>query len=180
MKLRLLAIVTLGVSLLASCSSDTGRVAELEGQLLTANSAIASLESDLFTATSTSSATTTTIATAAINGTVTLGSGDHRSNANSTRCWGNGGYDDIVEGTDVVVRNGGSAVIGTSSLDAGVRIEHTEDFGNYSYWQCRFSFAVPVPADSPVYVVEVSQNRERTYSNADMVTQHWIVKFSLG
>jgi hypothetical protein len=179
MKPRLLAVVTIGAILLASCNSDTGRGAELEEQLLTENREIASLESDLFTSTSTSITTTTTITTAAIKGTIALGSGDHRSSADSSVCWGDRGYDDISEGTDVVVRDGDGVVIGTSSLDAGLRIERTEDFGNYSFWHCEFSFAVSVPADSPFYAVEVSHHDELTYSNADMVARNWTVAFSL-
>ena len=179
MKLRLLAVATMGLTLLASCSSDTGRVAELEEQLLIASSEIASLESDLFIATSISNATTTTIATAIIKGTLTLGSGDHRSNANSTVCWGDGRYEDISEGTNGVVRNGEGAVVGTSSLDPGVRVEDTRDFGNYKFLQCELSFSVMVPANSPSYALEVSHRVEPTYSNAEMAAQNWTVAFSI-
>lgn len=170
----------MGVFLLISCTSDTGQVSELEEQLLTANGDIASLESDLFTATSMSIPTTSTVATANIEGTFALGSFDHRSNEDSTGCWGDRGYTDISEGTNVVVRDGEGAVIGTSSLDAGVRVEDIRDFGNYSFWRCEFSFDVLVPADSPFYALDVSHRGELTYSNADMVTLGWIVEVNSG
>ena len=158
---------------MVSCTSDTGRVSELEEQLLTANGEIASLESDLFTTTSTS-------ATVNIKGTLALGSGDHRANEISTACWGGGEFDDIREGTGVVVRDGEGAVIGSSSLDAGVRVEDTRDFGNYSFWRCQFSVEVLVPGDSHFYAIEVSHRGERTYSNAELVALGWTVNFSLG
>ena len=113
MRTRLLAIATMGVALLASCSSDPGQVSELEEPPLIANDEVASLEKNLFTATSISIAATRTI-----KGTIALGDGDHRSSANSTACWGDGGYDDVSEGANVVVRDSEGGVMGTSSLEA--------------------------------------------------------------
>ena len=180
MRLRLLDVIAMAVILLASCNSDTRLSDELEENLQGANDEVASVESDPFTATPTSIATTTSIAIATLDGTVTLRSGDHTSNAGSTACWGDGGYDDISEGTSIVVRDGEGSVIGTSLLGVGVRVEDTRDFGNYSFWRCTFSFAVSVPPDSPFYAVEIPNGLELTYSNADMITLHWTVDFNLG
>lgn len=88
----------------------------------------------------------------------------------SSSCSGTGGYGDISQGTDVVVRDEGSEIIGTSSLGPGDR----------SGGSCTFSFEVEELPPADFYSIEVGDRGELTYSREDLDEMEWSVFLSLG
>lgn len=120
----------------------------------------------------TTASTTTTLPTETITGSIELQEGMLSPRDN---CSGQGGYDDLTEGAQVVVKDGDGNVIGTGRLDAGRSVEAIAG----TMWFCTFDFSVEVPADRPFYVIEVSHRGELTYSLADMQENDWTLSLTL-
>lgn len=96
--------------------------------------------------------------TVTIIGTMTLLPAAFNPAYPGTPCTGGVGYDDIAQGTDVVVRDAAGKVIGTGQLGAGsVR-------GTY----CVFWFTVSEVPQETFYGVEISHRGVMTYT-ADQV-----------
>ena len=89
----------------------------------------------------------------------------------TTSCSGTGGYRDIREGADVVVKDGAGTIVGTGSL--------VDDPAGSSTSRCRYTFEVPVK-DADFYAVEVSRRGALTYSKTEIEAQGWTVEFTLG
>lgn len=85
-------------------------------------------------------------------------------------CTGQGGYDDIHDGTAVVIKDESSKVLATGSLGSG-----TIDSG-----VCLFHFTVSGVPDANFYEVEVSHRGNVTYSKADIEKADWEVDLELG
>lgn len=85
-------------------------------------------------------------------------------------CTGSGGYDDIREGAQVVVRDGGGRTLALGSLGGGEMIAAT----------CVFPFEIPGVPRSRFYSVEVSHRGEVNFSREDLVANQWVVQLSLG
>jgi hypothetical protein len=86
-------------------------------------------------------------------------------------CEGQGGYDDIIEGADVVVRNQADEIIATSSLGPGT---------NRGNDHCAFAFTVEEVPDAEFYSVEVSHRGALTYSKAELDGMDWNLSLNLG
>ena len=121
----------------------------------------------------TTASTTTTSPTETITGSIELQEGMLSPRDD---CSGQGGYDDITAGAQVVVKDGDGNVIGTGRLEAG---RATEAIAG-TMWFCTFDFSLEVPADMPFYVIEVSHRGELTYSLAEMEEQDWMLSLTLG
>jgi hypothetical protein len=107
---------------------------------------------------------TNAAATLTISGSLLLR--DVKSAANN--CVGTGGYDDIVEGAQVVVTDGANAVVGVSRLLAATK----------SGIECEYGFTVSdVPAGRGSYAVEVSHRGKVTFKEDDL---HRAIGLSLG
>lgn len=89
----------------------------------------------------------------------------------STSCSGTGGYSDIREGANVVVKDGTGTIIGTAAL--------VSDPVRSSASRCAYTFTVPVK-DAEFYAVEVGRRGALTYSKAEIEAQGWAVGFTLG
>lgn len=139
-----------------------------------------------------------------IHGTLTLSDSDNFWSDGSP-CSGQGGYDDISSGAQVVVKNEAGEIVATSRLEAGVGkdlrislwelgVEAAEEEGrtpppspdlqdsdllDLNLVQCEFAFEADVPA-SPFYSIEVSHRGEINYSYDDMVENDWTVGLTLG
>lgn len=88
-------------------------------------------------------------------------------------CTGDGGYDDIRAGTQVVIRDSGGKQIALGALDSG-RIE-LEGYG--AVIRCSFGFDVPgVPVEGEIYSVEVAHRGEISFQRADAAS----IALSLG
>jgi hypothetical protein len=97
-------------------------------------------------------------------------------------CAGKRGFDDLRQGTEVVVRNGKSEVLARGELGPGEVTEHGlgESFGEGpSARECTFSFVVAEVPDAPFYAIAVGGRGELTYSRADMVEREWRVEFTI-
>lgn len=73
-------------------------------------------------------------------------------------CEGRHGFDDMTEGTDVTVYDAAGKVIGSSSLEAGLR----------SGSSCRWAFSVSDLPPNPFYQVEVSHRGKVTIQRSDV------------
>lgn len=100
----------------------------------------------------------------------------------SQGCKGSGGYSDISEGTQVVVKNGQGTILATGRLGVGTfppipspapKTPPTTDI-------CGFAFLVPAIPDSDFYSIEVSHRGALVYSREDLKAKGWQVALSLG
>lgn len=87
----------------------------------------------------------------------------------SDGCEGDGGYDDIREGAQVVVRSQGKT-IATTDLGSGRRVDGA----------CAFLFLVSELPDAEFYSVEVSHRGGLEYSRDQMEATDWEPTISLG
>src|SRR5947209_2145667 len=70
---------------------------------------------------------------------------DNRATFIGYECKGKGGYDDIGEGTKIVVRDGSAVIIATSELDRGYTVPDDPRYPSYlasSPKYCKFNFTV--------------------------------------
>jgi hypothetical protein len=86
-------------------------------------------------------------------------------------CSGTGGYGDIRQGVDVVVRNEAGEIIGTSSLGPGERRRSDS---------CTFTFEVANLPVAAFYSIEVADRGDLTYSREDLDAMEWHVAMTLG
>lgn len=86
-------------------------------------------------------------------------------------CAGEGGYDDIQEASQVVVRDGAGAVLATADLGIGLHILPDT---------CSFITKIPDVPLVPFYAVEISHRGELVYSRAEMEAKGWSVHLTLG
>ena len=105
-----------------------------------------------------------------IDGSVTLSSG---IDGGST-CQGKDGFDDIREGTTVVVHDSAGKVIATGELSAGVGEEMVADMA----LSCRFAFSVRDVPRQKFYGIEVSHRGTVTFTAAQV--ENGDVALSLG
>jgi hypothetical protein len=83
-------------------------------------------------------------------------------NKEGSPCEGQGGYSDIVEGSQVVITNSSGEAIALGALGPGSTVEDN------AWYQCHFSFAVEdVPADGTIYGVEISGRGSVPFSMDD-------------
>ena len=86
-------------------------------------------------------------------------------------CVGEGGFDDMSGGTQVVVKDQDEHVIATSDLDKGLTIHDPNS--------CAFTFTVVVPG-AKFYNFEIGHRSPVSYSKADMAKNKWSLLLSLG
>jgi hypothetical protein len=101
-----------------------------------------------------------------IHGTFTLI--DYQSAENS--CIGTGGFDDISDGTQVVVTNTNGTVIGQGSLESGSQKEMVT---------CVYDFTVSGLPRATFYGVTVSHRGEQNYSFERLAQTGWKVRLDL-
>lgn len=87
------------------------------------------------------------------------------------QCAGEGGYNDIGEASQVVIRDGSGGVLATADLGIGLHILADT---------CSFISAVDNVPPAAFYAVEISHRGELVYSAAEMETNHWRVHLTLG
>lgn len=74
-------------------------------------------------------------------------------------CTGTGGYDDIHEGTNVVLKAAGGAIVGVTNLDTG----------HPSGSACVFTWVMTgVPGGEQFYTMEISHRGALTFERADL------------
>jgi hypothetical protein len=111
-------------------------------------------------------------------------------------CAGEGGYSDVDQGLDVVVRDGSGDTLGTSALGPGVGVSLTDaflgednelgvdpdeiDLGDLDVAYCRFAFEVEDVPKADFYSIEVGSRGDLNYSYDDLKEKDWTVAFSLG
>ena len=89
-------------------------------------------------------------------------------------CAGRQGYEDIRNGTQVLVRNDSGRILAKGQLTGG-RLREIRELQA----TCTFSFTIRSVPRSGFYVVEVAQRGELTFSHAEMQAAKWLVGFEL-
>lgn len=106
-----------------------------------------------------------TTETMAVSGNLTIMAAVGVMNLDDTHCTGMRGYDDIREGTQVVVSDEAGKVIATGSLGIGFMI------GSGMTRTCKFHFSITsVPKGHPFYSLQVSHRGSAVYTEAQLVT----------
>lgn len=104
-----------------------------------------------------------------VQGDLTLISADNQLTGSGGGCLGGGGYDDIVPGAQVVIRDSTGATVAVDQLEPGTKTD--------SYVTCVFPFEVQdVPSGKGPYSVEVSHRGEISFNEDDAGDLH----FTLG
>ncbi len=93
-----------------------------------------------------------------------------KANPSYPLCVGSGGYNDIAEGSNVVIRDSSGQIVGASKLDFGMAVGSV----------CRFEFAVTNIPESSFYSVEVGRRGALTYSQDQLKANGWRVDAVLG
>lgn len=128
------------------------------------------------TGTTEAGVTTTTEAPFGITGTMTLEDG---MIFEETPCEGDGGFDDMTGGANVVVKDGEGSIIGTGSLSPGEPVDPDPN-DSVDFWYCVFEFEVPLAEEADFYTVEIAGREGPVYSQAEMEAADWIVDLSIG
>lgn len=105
---------------------------------------------------------------ATLTGTLTLTSDDLAGSDDN--CSGTGGFGDIQQGMDVVIRDETGAIIGTSRVGPGTR----------SGRHCEFGFEVVELPIAEFYTVEVGDRGDLTYSPEELSEMDWHIDLTLG
>ncbi len=121
--------------------------------------------------------TTTTATTIGLTGTVDLPIGGFDGDR-ETLCWGQGGYEDLTEGANVVALDGDGNTLGVGDLGRGEY--HIPPDGEWSDTTCRFIFEVDLIGEAPFYTVEVAGREAPTFTHADLEADGWHIELSLG
>lgn len=104
-----------------------------------------------------------------ISGTFTLNEG---KGGTPSDCRGEGGYDDIRAGTEVVVRDGDGSILATAALEQGSRAIQSS--------VCVFAFTVGGLPEADFYTVAVGRRGDLTYSFDDLEQAGWFISLELG
>jgi len=98
--------------------------------------------------------------------------GGHVSRDGDTSCVGVGGYEDMHDGAEVVVKDGAGVIIGTGRL---VFDPAADQRGNICIW----TFSVPTKT-SDFYSVSIGRRDALNYSAAEMQALGWDLRLTLG
>lgn len=89
-------------------------------------------------------------------------------------CSGSGGYSDFAPGMNVVVKDEGGKIIGTSSTTPGPVPDE------YASVTCVLEFTVEDLPDAKFYSVEIGRRGDLTYSREELDDMGWNLSLSLG
>ena len=89
------------------------------------------------------------------------------------KCYGMGGYEDIREGLQVVVRNASSVIVGTGQL-------RPQSGADADYRECRFVWNINKIAESDFYSVEVGKRGALIFSLRELQGSNFVVEATLG
>lgn len=95
-------------------------------------------------------------------------------------CQGTGGYDDIQEGAQVVIKNAEGKTLAFGSLEPGEISGMPPDDLAEDGWSCTLPFTVSGLPTVDTYAVTLGSRGEILYSHEDMVANDWTVELSLG
>jgi len=91
-------------------------------------------------------------------------------------CEAEGGYNDIRQGADVVVKDRAGSIVAAGSLEAGAGVKSPPT----DYARCGFSFEIPNVPDADFYSIEVSHRGALTYTRDELKAIGWSVEFKIG
>jgi hypothetical protein len=113
------------------------------------------------------------VASPTITGRLTMtGGAGSKLDKTATTCAASGGYDDIHDGAQVVVKDGAGVIIGTGLLALDPEADKR---GNVCVW----TFKVPVKT-SDFYSLNIGHRDPLTYSHDEMESEAWNVGLTLG
>jgi hypothetical protein len=88
----------------------------------------------------------------------------------ATGCYGTGGYSDVSDGAQVIIRDGNNNILGVG------RLEDTDLSGAFG---CSYIFTMEVP-EAPFYQIEFSHRSPLVYTFEEMEDMGWEVWLGLG
>ena len=110
-----------------------------------------------------------------ITGTFTLYDDDFyvvtRDGPSKGDCWGQGGYDDIGIGLDVIIKDGTGTIIAKDELWPGKKTDRNE---------CTFPFYVSGVPSADFYEIEVGRRGSLVFSRSEMDYNGWQAHLQLG
>lgn len=112
--------------------------------------------------------------TYALTGTFTLFDSDEnwdREYYQQFGCQGSGGYGDVAQGLDVIVRDGQGEIIANGDLGKGKPLTATS---------CEFPLKVTDIPESDFYEVSVGRRGSTVYRRSELENQAWYLELSLG
>ena len=86
-------------------------------------------------------------------------------------CWGQGGYDDIRIGLDVIIKDGTGTIIAKGELWPGKKTDRNE---------CTFPFYVSGVPSADFYEIEVGRRGSLVFSRSEMDYNGWQAHLQLG
>jgi len=89
----------------------------------------------------------------------------------STTCRGIGGYSDVSDGAQVIIRDGNNNILGVGRLDTNTELSSSRG--------CSYTFSMEVPR-APFYQVEFSHRSPLVYTFEDMEDMGWQLFLGLG
>lgn len=122
------------------------------------------------TTTASTESTTTEPATYDVRGTMTLTQANAIDQPGE-RCNGSGGFDDIRQGTQVTVSDGGGDLLAIGELGSGTKLD---------VLHCEFDVTVEDVPVADFYEIEVASRGGINYSFEDMEAAGWRVDLTLG
>ena len=96
------------------------------------------------------------------------------------RCEATGGYDDIAQGTQVVVKDDTGKIIGLGRLTYGTMLATGTTFIGLTEVRCSFNFSISDVPEVPIYSLEVADRGTQSYTLQDMKAGRWTVALLLG
>lgn len=112
--------------------------------------------------------------TATISGTFTLH--HERGWVAGSSCRGSDGYDDIMAGMQVTLRDEEGTVLATDTFGVGSAPDSEDRLSP----ECVFEFAFTDVPDVSFYTITTGRRGEVTYSRSDLEAMNWTVALSIG
>ncbi len=98
-------------------------------------------------------------------------SGDEFMNLAVLGCFGLGGYDDIMSGAQITIRNESGDVVAVTELQPDPLSEATDE--------CKFQFVAEVP-HATFYSLEMGRRGDMTFSFDELEERGWFVELGIG
>lgn len=96
-----------------------------------------------------------------------------------TPCVTEGGFSDIAEGADVVVKDETGKIVANGNLGGGV-LAKAEVVPENEPPQCSFTFSLLAVPKASIYTIGVANRGDVTFSYPDLQTDGWQVALSIG
>lgn len=95
-------------------------------------------------------------------------------------CQGASGYDDIVPGAEVLLKDGDGHTLAVANLGPGHVTERAPGADGYTFVNCQFAFTMTAIPDRPFYTFSIGHRGAPTYAHDELAARGWSVAMTLG